>query len=167
MNSESILDRVRVASPCDARWEDMTGDDRARFCKHCAKHVFNLSAMSPAEAEQLVRAKEGKFCGRFHQRSDGRMLTGNCPVGRQRRRHRLLKFCGAGLATVAILATALASAGNQRRNDVPRGPLARKIDGWIYDAKVKLGIIQPRMLMGEIAIVPPPAPNSTTSGPAK
>ena len=71
------------------------------------------------------------------------------------------------LATITILATTLASAGNQRRNDVPRGPLARKIDGWIYDAKVKLGIIQPRMLMGEIAIVPPPAPNSTTSGPAK
>jgi len=50
---------------------------------------------------------------------------------------------------------------------VPRGPLARKIDGWIYDAKVKLGIIQPAMMMGEIAIMPLPAPNSTTSSPTK
>src|SRR6185436_18341406 len=92
MNSESILDQVRIASPCNARWEDMNGDDRTRFCQHCQKHVFNLSAMSRTEAEQLVREKEGKLCGRFYQRHDGRMLTGNCPVGQGRRRSRLLKF---------------------------------------------------------------------------
>ena len=167
MNSESILDRVRVASPCNARWEDMTGDDRARFCQHCQKHVFNLSALTHAEAETLIREKEGKFCGRFHQRRDGRMLTGNCPVGRQWRRSRLLKFCAAGFAAIAILATALAAGGSQRRNNTPRGPLARKIDGWIYDAKVKLGIIQPQMLMGKISILPSPVLNSTSNSSGK
>ena len=167
MKNESLLDHVRVASPCNARWEDMAGDDRARFCKQCSKHVFNLSAMSQAEAETLVRNMEGKFCGRFHQRRDGRMLTSNCPVGRQRGRSRLLKSCAAGFAAITILATALAAGGGQRRDNATRGPLARKIDGWIYDAKVKLGIIQPQMLLGEIMVVPPPAPKSSSNSSGK
>jgi len=160
MNSESILDQVRIASPCSARWEDMTGDDRSRFCQHCQKHVFNLSAMSRAEAEQLVREKEGRLCGRFYQRRDGRMLTGNCPVGQHRRRSRWVKFCAAGFAAVAILSAAFATGGSQRRN-APRGALAQKIDGWIYDAKVKLGIIQPPMIAGAIAVPLPPSPANT------
>ncbi len=114
--------------------------------------------MSRTEAEQLVREKEGKFCGRFHQRRDGRMLTGNCPEGQRRRRGLVLKFCAAGFAAMTIFVTAFATGGNQRRY-APRGPLAQKIDGWIYDAKLKLGIIQPVMLMGKIAPPPPPSTN--------
>lgn len=164
MNSESILGQVRIASPCNARWEDMSGDDRSRFCQHCQKHVFNLAAMSRAEAEQLVREKNGKLCGRFYQRRDGRMLTGNCPVGQRRRRNRLIKFCAAGFAAIAILSTAVAAGGNRNRT---RGPLAQKIDGWIYDAKVKLGIIKPTMLMGEIAVPLPASSASATNGNSK
>lgn len=161
MNSESILDRVRLASPCTARWEDMTGDDRTRFCRQCQKHVFNLTAMSRAEVEQLVREKEGNFCGRFYQRGDGRILTANCPVGQRRRRSRVIKVCAMMFAAAAILATALAAGGSQRRN-APRGPLARKIDEWIYDAKVKLGIVQPPMVVGVIL----PSPSATNLPPA-
>jgi hypothetical protein len=124
--------------------------------------------MSRAEAEQLVREKEGKFCGRFYERRDGRVLTNNCPVGRQRRCSRLLKFCAVGFAAIAILSTALATGGSPRRNNAPRGPLARKMDGWIYDAKVKLGIIKPTMVMGKICPPPPPTnPNSKQPAPAK
>jgi len=166
MNSESILNQVRVASPCNARWEDMTGDDRTRFCQHCQKHVFNLTAMSGPEAEQLVREKEGKFCGRFFQRRDGRMLTGNCPVGQHRRRSRLVKFCAAGFAAIAIFCTAFAAGGSQRRNG-QRGPLAQKIDVWIYDAKVKLGIIKPPVFMGKLIMVPPPPANPSASNSGK
>jgi len=164
MNSESILNQVRIASPCNARWEDMSGDDRSRFCQHCQKHVFNLSAMSRAEAEQLVREKDGKFCGRFYQRRDGRMLTGNCPVGQRRYRNRLVKFCAAGFAALAILSAAVATGGNRNRT---RGPLAQKIDVWIYEAKVKLGIIKPAALMGDIMVVPTPAPASSGSSSGK
>jgi hypothetical protein len=99
--SESLLNHVRVASPCNARWEDMTGDARARFCKHCSKHVFNLSAMTRAEAETLVREKEGKFCGRFSRRRDGRMLTADCPIGLRRCRERL-GYVGATLLGVLM-----------------------------------------------------------------
>ena len=41
-----ILDRLRIASPCPMRWDDMQGDDRKRFFGECRLHVYNLSAMS-------------------------------------------------------------------------------------------------------------------------
>lgn len=72
---------IRVASPCSASWDAMDGDDRARFCVHCTKNVYDLSAMSRAEAEALVRGKEGRLCVRFYRRADGTVLTDNCPVG--------------------------------------------------------------------------------------
>ena len=163
-----LLESVHIASPCSARWEDMTGDDRTRFCQHCQKNVFNLSAMSRAEAEQLVREKEGKFCGRFHQRPDGRMLTGNCPVGQHRRRSRLVKVCAAGFAAIALFSTAFAVGAGQRRANGTRGPLVQKIDVWIYEAKVKLGIVKPPVVMGGIAMpLPRPAPSSTKRSPGK
>ncbi len=155
-NNESILDHVRVASPCNARWEDMTGDDRARFCKHCSKHVFNLSAMTQAEAASLIREKEGKFCGRFSRRRDGTMLTADCPVGRGVRHRRFVKLLAAAFAAVILLSSALA-AGGARRRDGSRNPVLVRIDGWIYEAKVKLGIIKPTMIMGLVCIPTPPA----------
>ena len=38
-----ILDNIRVATPCSADWNAMTGDDRVRACGSCKKHVYNLS----------------------------------------------------------------------------------------------------------------------------
>src|SRR5262245_6938546 len=95
MRDQSILDKVRIASPCHARWEDMAGNDRARFCGQCRKNVYNFSAMTQAEVESLVRDKEGQLCGRFYRRPDGRMLTADCPTGMQRKRNRLMRICAA------------------------------------------------------------------------
>src|SRR5262245_30602687 len=39
------LARLRIASPCSADWDEMTGDDRVRFCGRCRKNVYNLSEM--------------------------------------------------------------------------------------------------------------------------
>jgi hypothetical protein len=78
-----LLNSLRVASPCDASWEEMEGDDLVRFCQHCRKNVYNLSGMSPREAAEFVRQAEGRLCVRFYRRHDGTLLTDNCPVGRQ------------------------------------------------------------------------------------
>ena len=95
MNVRIDLDSIRVASPCHARWNDMDGDERARFCGQCQKNVYNLSAMTRAQIETLVREKEGKFCGRFYRRADGRMLTADCPSRLRRMRERLATLGGA------------------------------------------------------------------------
>src|SRR5437868_2147753 len=95
----SILDQVRVASPCQVSWDEMQGDDRERFCAHCRLNVYNLSEMSRDEAEGFVRDREGRTCIRFFQRSDGTMITRECPVGLRAVRQRLARML-AGAATI-------------------------------------------------------------------
>ncbi|MBL8755328.1 MAG: hypothetical protein JNK15_18660 [Planctomycetes bacterium] len=79
---DSGLDRIAVASPCSTDWNAMVGDERRRFCASCRLHVHDLSAMTTAEAEALLRAAGGgRLCVRFFRRADGRVLTRDCPVG--------------------------------------------------------------------------------------
>jgi hypothetical protein len=75
------LNLVRVASPCRASWDEMSGDDKSRFCGRCAQFVYNFSEMTPEEAEALIMETEGKMCVRFYRRADGTMLTKDCAVG--------------------------------------------------------------------------------------
>jgi hypothetical protein len=81
-----VLENVRIASPCSASWEDMTGDARVRFCGKCAKNVYNLSEMTREEGEALLAQSEGKTCVRLYKRKDGTVLTADCPVGVKRKR---------------------------------------------------------------------------------
>jgi hypothetical protein len=80
------LETLRVASPCHASWEDMTGTGRVRFCHLCEKKVYNLSAMTREEGERLLAKSEGKLCVRMYRRQDGTVITTDCPVGVRRRR---------------------------------------------------------------------------------
>ncbi|MFY9224005.1 MAG: energy transducer TonB [Blastocatellia bacterium] len=75
------LENISVSAPCKADWNKMLGDDQVRFCQECKLNVYNLSGMSGEQAEDVVRAKEGNLCVRFYRRSDGTVLTQNCPVG--------------------------------------------------------------------------------------
>lgn len=77
------LDRVKIAAPCNADWEQMFSfeGERVRFCSQCNLNVYNLSAMTHNEATALLYKTEGRLCVRFYRRSDGTILTQNCPVG--------------------------------------------------------------------------------------
>ena|SRR5438034_7154483 len=84
----TVLDDVRVASPCPVDWESMSGDARVRFCPRCDQHVFNLSGMRRAELEDLIREKQGQLCIRYYQRTDGAVMTRDCPEGAMRKLRR-------------------------------------------------------------------------------
>lgn len=64
-SKRSFIDSVEVKSPCNENWDDMKGNDRVRFCSHCAKDVNNLSEMSRKAATRLVRASDGNLCIRY------------------------------------------------------------------------------------------------------
>jgi hypothetical protein len=119
-----LLDRVGVASPCHARWEEMTGDERVRHCSACDQRVHNISGMTRDEAEALLRASAGEgMCIRLYRRSDGTILTADCPVGLMRARvaaRRALVRVAAltglvGLAGVAAAGTARGTWGDRVR----------------------------------------------------
>lgn len=99
------LEDLRIARPCPARWDEMQGDDRVRFCGSCQKNVYNLSALSRAEAMRLVAEQEGKMCALLYRRPDGTVLTADCPVGRRAWAVRLVKRAA---AVAAVLLMSLA-----------------------------------------------------------
>lgn len=78
---ESPLNNIKIASPCSADWNAMSGDNTKRFCGECKLNVYNLSGMSKTEAENLLIESEGRLCVRFYRRNDGTILTQDCPVG--------------------------------------------------------------------------------------
>ena len=113
------LEQLRIAAPCGAAWDRMEGDERVRFCGACQKNVYNLSAMSWAEAEALVFQTEGRLCVRFHRRRDGTVLTDNCPVGlRKARTWMAAQMAGVTAVFAGLIALApWASPERLRRNE--------------------------------------------------
>lgn len=101
-----VLENIRVATPCRADWNQMTGDERTRHCGDCKKNVYNLSNMTRDEAEALIIEKEGKLCARYYQRHDGTILLKDCAVGIGARRKRRIIAAGAFalLGTAALFA---------------------------------------------------------------
>lgn len=81
------LEALQIAAPCRADWSAMRGDECARFCRNCEKQVYNLSSMTRADAERLIRAPEGELCLRLSRRTDGTVITADHPVGRSRPRN--------------------------------------------------------------------------------
>ena len=59
----------------------MSGDDRVRFCDLCNLHVYDISRLSRKEAEALITKTEGRICARVYRRTDGTVITKDCPVG--------------------------------------------------------------------------------------
>jgi hypothetical protein len=150
------VDEIRVASPCHARWNDMAGDERARFCGQCSKHVFNLSALTRAQIETLVREKEGKFCGRFHRRADGTMLTADCPSRLRRVRARLAKLGGALCALMLSLVGC-----SSRPASSKGGEMGQVFLGDVAVSPVGCATNPPPEIMGLIAL-PEPLPATNT-----
>ncbi|MBS1785122.1 MAG: hypothetical protein JST24_06815 [Acidobacteria bacterium] len=127
--AQDFLNRMRIASPCSASWADMTGDDRARFCASCEKHVYDFSKMTAEQGVALIREKEGKVCGRLWRRADGTVITADCPVGVKRVKRRLwLPVSKAAALVVASLAANLACAPKQPVKVAQSAPTAKSAE---------------------------------------
>ena len=96
------FDSLRVSTPCQVSWGDMTGDARKRFCGQCSLHVYDVSELTRGEAETLIRKSEGRICMRLHRRADGRIVTKDC--GRVRAAlERRVRWVRAAAASVLAL----------------------------------------------------------------
>lgn len=115
-----LLDSVRVASPCQAKWDEMIGDERKRFCLSCDKHVYNISALPREEAEQFLADQAGgEVCIRYYQRADGTIMTSDCSVGVKKKQRKKAAIAIAGAGAVAF--GAMAAMFQQRERHVAGG----------------------------------------------
>lgn len=141
------LEKLTIASPCRARWSEMPGDHKVRFCSLCGLNVYNLSALDRREAQALVREREGRLCVRFYRRADGSVLTADCPIGLRAARLRLARLAG-------VMATLLAAAGGGFWERALRGVFSRSA---ARNAPVQAGL--GRVALGE-AVMGAPVPFS-------
>ena len=54
-------DPMRIAEPCSQSWDEMEGDAERRFCRHCDKHVHDLSALTERSAQRFMKAHRGQY----------------------------------------------------------------------------------------------------------
>ncbi|PYS46192.1 MAG: hypothetical protein DMF68_19945 [Acidobacteria bacterium] len=129
---KDFLDHIRIASPCSVGWENMTGDDRVRFCDQCNLHVYNISEMTRGQVSSLIAKAEGRICAKLYRRADGTVLTRDCPVGLRALRRRVSKMAGALLAALlSICSGAFGQTQSQKKEKsctVQVGLKAKKTD---------------------------------------
>ncbi len=100
-----LLDSIRIAQPCPASWERMTGDERVRHCTMCDLNVYNFAAMTGDDIRELLLRSEGRVCARLYRRSDGTVLTKDCPSAARRLRRKWSRISNAIMAAVLSLAS--------------------------------------------------------------
>jgi hypothetical protein len=113
---EDLTRRATLASPCTAKWEEMDGDQRQRFCNQCQLSVLNASEMSDEEVMLSIMALQtGKrVCMRIYRRADGTILTKDCPVGLRKKLAAGVRRAAAWLAGgLSMLLSLTTSAGAQ------------------------------------------------------
>ena len=166
------LESLRIATPCKADWDEMSGSERVRFCGQCEKNVYNVSAMSRDEAEALVQDKEGRVCLRLYRRSDGTVITSDCPVGVRRQRLGARVWATiSGAATSAALLLGLLS-GRARadlavaavKQPAPHTQRPMTMGEPVAPVAPPKPAKPPQHLMGKIAM-PEPAPKKKTPEP--
>lgn len=107
----NLLDGIDVREPCTENWEEMTGNHEVRFCSHCSRNVFDLSAYTRQRAEKLVRDSNGGICVRYRKDERGRVVTAP-PRFTQIKRH--ARIAAGVLATTISVASMAYTQGNPR-----------------------------------------------------
>jgi hypothetical protein len=143
------LSQIRVAGPCSQPWQEMTGDDRARFCTHCDRHVHNLSAMTQDEAQRLICESAGRLCIAYVPNADGSPQTLGYQVPPKRRR-----FGWMFAAVVGGIGAVAAAIAQHAVADRPAPPVAGMMLG------TPPAVAGEMMIMGDIG---PPATRPTVS----
>lgn len=150
----SKLDRLQIPEPCSVGWENMTGDDRSRFCSACNKHVYDLSAGTRRRAEAIIATSRGNLCARIVRRADGSIATADdlvTPLPRLYQLHSRRASPLAGAVVSALLAfspiataqtqpvqeqtvTTQAQDGDKKPQDTSAGTTAR-LSGTVVDSQ--------------------------------
>lgn len=151
MTSKDQIDRLRIATPCPATWQQMKGDERVRFCQLCSLHVYNIAELTAREAKSLIANTEGRICARLYRRSDGTVITKDCPVGLRAMRRRVARIAGAAFATILSL---FGGAFGQKANDDKSCRQQVRISRTLSDSLRDYGVVKGTILDPAYGAVP-------------
>ena len=134
-----------LSHPCSQDWNDMSGDDKRRFCDRCQLHVHNLSAMSPIEQRTLLSERGVRRCVAYLTTSNSiRVRSGTWLF--------LQRWLRPWRAAVAVLTILLPSAFSGCATSRPQ-TLPQPAD--THDSKQVRQIHDGKMVAGGITCEPP------------
>jgi CarboxypepD_reg-like domain len=68
---------LSIPNPCSENWNNMTPQEKGRFCDTCQKCVVDFTALSDAAVLDYFNKNNNKICGRFDKRQLDRVLIIN------------------------------------------------------------------------------------------
>ena len=142
MSKKNFIDSVRVRDPCTQAWDEMVGNDKVRFCTHCAKDVNNLSAMTRKDAIKLVRKSGGSLCIRYVQQPRTAKPMFAEELTQITRRRAPLMAAGVVSATLSLATFTYSQGGAelpQAARNVPAIPIVSECEDIAGAAKSKKG----------------------------
>ncbi|HEX8738383.1 MAG TPA: ankyrin repeat domain-containing protein [Pyrinomonadaceae bacterium] len=124
MKKNGFLDSITIASPCAQDWDAMSGNEKVRFCSHCALEVNNLSALRRKEAMRLVRQSEGRICVRYVKNPET-----NAPVFAEKL-YQITRRAGiaAGVLGASLTLSTLAYAQGEIVSPLPKTPTETSVE---------------------------------------
>lgn len=124
---ERGLANLKLEKPCTQNWDEMVGDERERFCHQCSLNVYNISSMTKNEAEEFLQLRnDGSVCLNFTSKSDGTIVTDDCPSSLRPYRDNLKSFlrrAGSFVAAFGLFATGAMAQVPQRTAGKPCVPV--------------------------------------------
>ena len=124
---DSILDSICIAMPCSVDWNEMKGDNKVRLCGGCNKNVYNLSAMSKSEAEEVLSGPTLP-CIQIMRSNEGAIVVDETAILTQGKSNVIRGFWSYGktavsavLSLIATLAPQWASAADEKNKPMLRG----------------------------------------------
>jgi hypothetical protein len=114
----------------------MRGNEKVRFCEHCAHEVNNLSAMKRKEAMRLVKKSEGRICVRYIENPES-----GAPVFAEKLYQitRRAGFAAAGVLGASLTLSTLAYAQGGATVPLPTEEMPAKKTGKKQSGKDKTG----------------------------
>lgn len=155
----STLDHVRVAAPCNVDWDSMIGNEQVRFCGQCQLNVYNLSEMTKQEAELLISRTEGRLCVRYYRRSDGSVITQNCPIGLRALQRRVSRIARAICSAVLTFFAGITAYGiADRFSLISRPQPAAETGAMVSEPEPEIPAHFAPVIMGKVVRVGTPKP---------
>lgn len=110
----------------------MVGDERIRHCAECNLNVYNLSAMTERQVQELIADNRGKrLCTRFYRRADGTVLTQDCPWSLRAVKRRASRIAAAIMAAMMSIGVAFGKNSSQQSPSPAAANRHAKAGVWI------------------------------------
>lgn len=61
------MNKIYIPNPCSENWNEMTPEEKGRFCSVCSKCVIDFTEKNSQEIQEIIEEKSNEsVCGRFY-----------------------------------------------------------------------------------------------------